>query len=56
MIQYKIAGGMLLLGVALGVITYFLNKREGEHTDFDFIDDVASDDGVAADPRDGKQD
>ena len=56
MIQYKIAGGMLLLGVVLWVITYFLNKREGEHTDFDFIDDVASDDGVAADPRDGKQD
>ena len=56
MIQYKIAGGMLLLGVVLWVITYFLNKREGEHTDFDFIDDIAPDDGVAADPRDGKQD
>ena len=41
MIQYKIAGGMLVLGVVLWVITYFVNRATGTTTAFDDVDHLA---------------
>ena len=41
MIQYKIAGGMLALGVALWVVTYFVNRATGTTSTFDDVDHLA---------------
>ncbi|WP_027863459.1 APC family permease [Marmoricola sp. URHB0036] len=41
MIQYKIAAGMLALGVALWVVTYFVNRATGTTSTFDDVDHLA---------------
>jgi len=41
MIQYKIAAGMLALGVALWVVTFFVNRATGTTTAFDDVDHLA---------------
>jgi amino acid transporter len=41
MIQYKIAGGLLALGVALWVVTYFVNRATGTTSTFDDVDHLA---------------
>lgn len=41
MIQYKIAAGMLALGVALWVVTYFVNRATGTTSAFDDVDHLA---------------
>ena len=41
MIQYKIAAGLLALGVALWVVTYFVNRATGTTSAFDDVDHLA---------------
>jgi APA family basic amino acid/polyamine antiporter len=41
MIQYKIAAGMLALGVALWVVTFFVNRATGTTSTFDDVDHLA---------------
>jgi len=41
MIQYKIAGGLLALGVALWVVTYVVNRATGTTSTFDDVDHLA---------------
>ncbi len=41
MIQYKIAAGLLALGVALWVVTYFVNRATGTTSTFDDVDHLA---------------
>ena len=41
MIQYKIAGGLLALGVVLWVVTYFVNRATGTTSTFDDVDHLA---------------
>ncbi|GGF97564.1 amino acid permease [Rhodococcoides trifolii] len=48
MIQYKIAGIMLLLGVVLWAITYVINKRSGNGSDFD-VEKLTDDDANLGD-------
>ncbi|MCE5288981.1 MAG: APC family permease [Nocardiaceae bacterium] len=44
MIQYKIALGMIALGLVLWVVTFFVNKASGTSTKFSDIDHLAEDD------------
>jgi amino acid transporter len=41
MIQYKIAGGLLALGVALWVVPYVVNRATGTTSTFDDVDHLA---------------
>jgi APA family basic amino acid/polyamine antiporter len=41
MIQYKIAAGMLAVGIALWVVTFFVNRATGTTTAFDDVDHLA---------------
>ena len=41
MIQYKIAAGLLALGVVLWVVTYFVNRATGTTSTFDDVDHLA---------------
>jgi APA family basic amino acid/polyamine antiporter len=41
MIQYKIAAGMLALGIVLWVVTFFLNRATGTTSTFDDVDQLA---------------
>ncbi|HEY5854435.1 MAG TPA: APC family permease [Aldersonia sp.] len=52
MVQYKIAGVMLLIGVVLWVLTYFVNKSTGGGTGFADIDHLAKDENPDLDPAD----
>ena len=36
--QYKIAGGMLLVGVVLWGVTWLANKRENRSSEFEDVD------------------
>jgi amino acid transporter len=50
MIQYKIALGMIALGLVLWVITFFVNKASGTSTQFTDIDHLGE--GAEPDPAD----
>ncbi|CAG7623233.1 APC family permease [Rhodococcus opacus] len=46
MIQYRIAGVMLVVGIVLWAITFVINKRSGLDTKFSDIDHLAADEGA----------
>ncbi|WAM19354.1 APC family permease [Rhodococcus sp. JS3073] len=46
MIQYRIAGLMLVVGIVLWTITFVINKRSGLDTKFSDIDHLAADEGA----------
>ncbi|MCX5043980.1 APC family permease [Aldersonia sp. NBC_00410] len=52
MVQYKIAGVLLLIGVALSAITYAINKASGQSTGFADIEHLAADENLDLDPSD----
>ena len=41
MIQYKIAAGLLAVGVALWVVTFFVNRATGTTSEFKDVDHLA---------------
>jgi APA family basic amino acid/polyamine antiporter len=56
MVQYKIAGVLLLIGVVLSAITYAINKASGQGTGFADIEHLAADENPDLDPADRYRD